>query len=468
MLHFLLNDRVIETDQPVGVILLDFLRDQQGLIGAKPACRQGDCGSCLVLLGEWDGEALCYQSVNTCLLPLGEANGRHVVTVEGLNGAELTPIQQALVESGAVQCGYCTPGLVMALTGYLLGCTKPAFDAALDSVAGNLCRCAAYAGIRRAITHLCNTLCLAAPKPKQRLKKLIELNVVPPYFRHVPERLRQLPITQARWAQGAILVGGGTDLFVQEAEALARQPLRFLSGERALRGVWIEENRCYIGAGTTMEDLRDDPALRAHFPSITEDFRLVCSMPVRHRATLAGNLVNASPSADLAVYFLAHDATLALNKAHQLREVPLREFYQGYKQIDLQPDETVEWMSFDLPSKPTVFNFEKVGKRAHLDIAAVNSALRLQVTGDVIEQGWLSAGGVAPVPLLLEKTSRFLAGQPLNGATVQEAARLAHTEIAPISDVRGSVDYKRLLLRQLIYAHFLKLFPQRLTWEMLE
>lgn len=465
MLHFLLNDTVIETDQPPGAILLDFLRDRQGLTGAKPACREGDCGSCMVLLGEWGGEALRYQSVNACLLPLGEVNGRHVVTVEGINGAELTPIQQALVESGAIQCGYCTPGLVMALTGQFLACTTPTVDAAIESVAGNLCRCAAYAGIRRAIAGLCSTLSPPLATSEQQLEKLIELGVVPPYFQSIPERLRQLPIPQARGEQGGILVGGGTDLFVREAESLAHQPLRFLSGERALRGVWVEGSRCHIGAETTMEDLRGDPGLRAHFPGMTGDFRLICSAPVRHRATLAGNLVNASPSADLAIYFLAHDATLALKRSHQLREVPLRAFYRACKQVDLQPGERIEWMSFDLPGKPTVFSFEKVGKRAHLDIAAVNSALRLEVMGEVIERGWLSAGGVAPTPLFLDKTSRFLTGQPLTATTVGEAARLAQTEIAPISDVRGSAEYKRQLLRQLIHAHFLKLFPQHLSRE---
>ena len=467
MPHFLLNDTFIETDQPLGAILLDFLRDHESLTGAKPACREGDCGSCAILLGEWDGEAMRYQSVNACLLPLGEVSGRHVVTVEGINRAGLTPVQQALVESGAIQCGYCTPGLVMTLTGYFLDCTTPAFREAEDGVAGNLCRCAAYAGIRRAITRLCDTLDLPPATPGQRLERLIELCVLPGYFRTIPARLRQLPLPETGAAQGSVLVGGGTDLFVHTPTVLAQQPLRFLSRQRSLRGIWVADDRCHIGADATAEEIRDNPVLRSHFPGIADDFRLICSSPVRHRATLAGNLVNASPIADLAIYFLAHHAMLGLKTAHRLREIPLSAFYRGYKQVDLQPGEMVEWMSLDLPAKPTAFSYEKVCKRAHLDIATVNTALRMEVVNGVIERAWLSAGGVAPTPLFLDKASSFLAGQPLNGATVKEVAHRAQKEIAPTDDVRGSAAYKRLLLRHLVYAHFLKLFPEHLSWEAL-
>ena len=113
------------------------------------------------------------------------------------------------------------------------------------------------------------------------------------------------------------------------------------------------------------------------------------------------------------------------------------------------------------------FNFEKVSKRTFLDIAAVNSSLLLQLEGGRIKGGSLSAGGVAPFPLFLEATSNEMIGNKVCATFVKEVNQWAQKEISPISDVRGSASYKRLLLRQLIYAHFITFFPEQITLESL-
>jgi xanthine dehydrogenase small subunit len=120
-IRLLLNDREVEFDVATGMATLDVVRDHFGLKGTKHACREGDCGACLVLLGELSPSgALHYQALTSCLLPIGEVAGRHLVTVEGLAGAGLGPVQQAIVDEGASQCGFCTPGFVVAMTGHLL------------------------------------------------------------------------------------------------------------------------------------------------------------------------------------------------------------------------------------------------------------------------------------------------------------------------------------------------------------
>ena len=139
----------------------------------------------------------------------------------------------------------------------------------------------------------------------------------------------------------------------------------------------------------------------------------------------------------------------------------LRDLYKGYKQLDKSPDEIVTSVSFKLPSKNTRFNFEKVSKRTYLDIASVNTAIRLEMDGDTIREAHVSAGGVAPIPKYLANTSAFLAGKPVTNETVRAADKLSNEEVAPISDARGTADYKRLLLRQLFFAHFMVLFPER-------
>ncbi|RYZ17978.1 MAG: molybdopterin dehydrogenase, partial [Chitinophagaceae bacterium] len=135
------------------------------------------------------------------------------------------------------------------------------------------------------------------------------------------------------------------------------------------------------------------------------------------------------------------------------RTVALRDFYKGYKQLDKAPGEIVEAISFTPPAEGT-FNFEKVSKRTYLDIASVNSACQLQLDGDGrIALIHLSAGGVGPTPKYLSNTSAFLNGKTPDAATIEEAMRIANEEIAPISDARGTAEYKRLLLRQLLAGH---------------
>ena len=112
-----------------------------------------------------------------------------------------------------------------------------------------------------------------------------------------------------------------------------------------------------------------------------------------------------------------------------------------------------------MPSKQHHFNFEKVSKRTHLDIASVNSAFCIKMDKDQVEEASLSAGGVGPVPLYLRASGEFLKGKTISVQLIKELLQQVQEEISPISDARGSAGYKRLLLQQLIKAHFIKLFP---------
>ncbi len=467
-MKLLVNDRVHDLPVPAGEVLLDVLRRRLRLPGVREGCREGDCGACLVLLGEpTDAGTWRYRSANSCLVPAGDAVNRHVVTIEGLNGEGLNPVQQAIVDEGATQCGFCTPGIVVALTAFLLDAPRLDEETAGEAVAGNLCRCTGYVSLRRAAARLCAQFGDAPPPPRasrERVDWLVRAGVLPPWFLTLPA-----PLTpdqpDAADAAGAtpVTVGGGTDLFVQRPEELERRPLRFAAREPGLTGIRVSEGVCRIGGATPVEDIGEDDRLRACFPELRAYWRLISSLPIRHRATLAGNLVNASPIGDLSIFFLALDARLMLRRDDRRREVPLREFFRGYKQRDLTPGETVEALTFNLPSGGDRFNFEKVSRRTHLDIASVNSALGLRMEGGRIARARLSAGGVAPIPLRLARTEAFLAGRGVTPETVREAMETARGELAPISDVRGSAEYKRTLLGRLVAAHFLRLFPDDLT-----
>ncbi len=145
MITFFLNDQPVRTAEPAASALLDFVRYHEHLMGTKIGCREGDCEACTVLVGELsaDGQRVVYQSMTSCLTPLGNAHGKHVVTVEGINraGGQLTPVQRAIVDAGGAQCGFCTVGFVMSLTGHGLSGRAPSEKSALAAIDGNICRC---------------------------------------------------------------------------------------------------------------------------------------------------------------------------------------------------------------------------------------------------------------------------------------------------------------------------------------
>lgn len=463
IMQFLLNQLNIDTDQSETMVLLDFLRREQGLIGTRAACREGDCGACLVLLGELYHGRLRYRPVNSCLLPLGRVVGRHVVSIEGLSVAEPNPLQQILVASAAIQCGFCTPGLVLAMTAFLLNAPVSSTDQAIEAVSGNLCRCTGYMGIKRALRELCARFDLSRSSQENRIDDLIEWQLLPAYFAAIPERLKSLKIVPpVPTSTQAIKVAGGTDLFVRRPRRLLQHPVVFLSEQE---GIELRHKECLISAGTRIETLRRSPLMQQLFAHLPEDLRLVCSAQVRQQATVGGNLVNASPIGDMSVFLLALDATLTMESLNGRRDVPLRGFFRDYKQIDLRSDEEVRDIRFRCSGRPLRFSFEKVSKRTHLDIASVNSAMSLEIRGQTLTRIHIAAGGVAATPLYLHKTAGFLRGKVVSPGSVKQALRMAQQEISPIDDGRGSVTYKRLLLRQLLIAHFLKLLPDLLTWE---
>jgi xanthine dehydrogenase small subunit len=473
---FLLNDREVGVSRSAGAVLLDVLRNDLGLTGPKEGCREGDCGACLVLLGTPGPEGISYRAVNSCLLPLGDVAGRHVVTIEGLNQNGLSPVQKALLDEGAVQCGFCTPGLVVALTGFLLGGASLSEAEGIAALGGNICRCTGYASIKRAVARLCGQfaeLSAAGGQGKAaRIADLIARKVLPPYFLDIPDRLKGLGKTadaagplREREEKAPVLVSGGTDLFATQAEELRDAHLSFLSQREDLRVIRVESGLVRIGAATPLSEIESSPLLRRAVPDLVRHLPKVASPPIRHRATLAGNIVHASPAGDMSVMLLALEAIVILIRDKVRREIKLRDLFKSYKVLDMPPDELISEIRFPVPRAGTRFNFEKVARREYLDIAAISSAMKISVADGRIAEAHVSAGSAAPIPLYLKRASAFLEGKPVSAATAREAAAVAGGEISTIDDVRGSAEYRRALLPRLILAHFLALFPDRVREE---
>jgi xanthine dehydrogenase small subunit len=480
MIKFILNNQTIETELPRGTTVLDFARYYKNLKGTKIGCREGDCGACTVLVGELSGETIKYRTQTSCLMPLANADGKHVVTVEGINRAdgELTPVQSALVEQSGTQCGFCTVGFVMSLTNFCIDDTPKTAEMAVSAIDGNICRCTGYKSIERA----CETVVggqrsvvsekqssvsgQSAAVGNENLRAAIVNEIVPEYFDGIKEKLVELqtsnrpPTTDHR----PLFLGGGTDLYVQRPEEMVHSEAENLFDNSQLRFITESDEFVEFGASVVVTDLLESDVFQRLFPDLYKHLKLVSSTPIRNMATIAGNFVNASPIGDMTAWFLALDAEILVRTASGSdRVIPLRDFYLGYKQLAKRDEEFITKIRFRKDF--THFNFEKVCKRTYLDIATVNTAIALKSVPPASAGGFplitnahVSAGGVFATPLYLRKTSEHLRGQKISESLVKEAAEILQSEIAPISDVRGTAEYKRLLARQLFTAHFVELF----------
>jgi xanthine dehydrogenase small subunit len=443
------------------------LREDLRLMGTKEGCREGDCGACTVLLGALHGDSVHYLSVNSCLLPAGDINGKHLVTIEGLNGAGLSPVQDAMAAEGGTQCGFCTPGFVMSMTGYFLNTEAPNAEDGIEALDGNICRCTGYTGIKRAMRNAVERYQAGAGG---HFTKLTEQKFIPASFGGIAERLKELQkqIAQGQPVSGpgeCAIVGGGTDLFVQRWDTLLESYISLAPSRQIASGIREDEENIIIGGAATITSVLNSALIRNYFPVINYKLSLFGSLPIRNRATVAGNIVNASPIADIVNILLALNAKITLRGAKGERELPLDTLYLGYKQLDRSPDELIEEIIFAKPKGQYFFNYEKVSRRTYLDIASVNSSIFLTVENKKIAAAGISAGGVAPIPKFLHDASVYLVNRTVSAETVLGCVDTALREIAPISDARGSAGYKKLLLSQMLKTHFIKLFPEHVQPE---
>ncbi len=455
--HFFLNNTEIHADERPGLPVLDYLRKIQRLTGTKEGCREGDCGACAVLVGELDGDRVLYKPVTSCLMPLGELHGKHLVTVEGLNMPHLSPVQQAIVNEGATQCGYCTPGIVVSLTGYLMDDQVINTAGVKNHLSGHLCRCTGYRSLKRCVNFLERSV-----ECRTDIRSIVANEMLPPYFLEMPSRLRKIPKLRVDKGVSEYFVAGGTDVYVQKGDVLPESEIHLLTMDEELKGITPMDGYVRVGALTTFETFASHTEIIRIIPGIQDYMTRIASLQVRNRATVGGNVVNASPVGDVTILLLALGTTLVLKSGEASRTVPLTSFFKGYKQLDKTPSEILSDVHLPIPAAETKINFEKVSKRKHLDVASVNSAIKVRCEGAIIREMVLSMGGVAPMPLMLKATSLHFLGKQVCRETIEDAYPIMQQEISPISDIRGSAEYKRLLARQLLITHFVKLFPDRI------
>jgi xanthine dehydrogenase small subunit len=457
--RFLLDGEVreLESVDPT-MTVLEYLRGVERRCGTKEGCAEGDCGACTVVLGELHQGRVRLKAVNGCILFVPALDGKALFTVESLRGADgaLHPVQRALVECHGSQCGFCTPGFVMSMFALYESEPAPSRRRVDDVLAGNLCRCTgyrpivdavekayAYGDTRRAAVEAELAAKLASI---QRDDTLALAHGERRFF--APRTIEALAEIFERHPE-AHLLAGGTDvgLWVTKGHERLETVIHF-GAVPALARVEVTGTHLEIGAAATYADVHETVAL--HHPDFGELIRRIGSQQIRNAGTLGGNVANASPIGDTLPALIALDATVVLRRGGERRELAVDAFIVGYRKTALRPGEFIERIRVPVRSDARLFRAYKVSKRFDQDISAVCGAFALELSQGRVRHVRLCYGGMAATPKRARACEEALLGRPWTEATVAAALPALDADLAPISDMRASAAYRRLVAQNLL------------------
>jgi xanthine dehydrogenase small subunit len=439
--------------------LSDFLRRRQNLPGTKVVCAEGDCGSCAVLIGRVEGDRIRYASVTSCIQLVFQLDGAHVVTVEGLRSGrgELNAVQQAMVACQGTQCGFCTPGFVVSVcdmmqTGETLDAEK-----VRRGLVGNLCRCTGYDSIIRAALAV-------KPGEAQPIDVMYPPRpIVTELSRASGEEVRiesrskkfykPIDVTRAARFRGeqpdCVVIAGATDMgVVYNKRTRAIDVALSLGGLAELRSVSCDGEAMYVGACATLTAL--ELAALEHLPELGRFLAYFGSPLIKNAGTLGGNLVTGSPIGDTIPALMALEADVDIAGTGGTRRVPIGQFYAGYRQTILGPDELVTGVHIPLPKPGETFRLYKVSRRKDLDISGFGAAIWMKQTNGTVDDVRIVYGGVGPMVMRMSKAEAVLRGRSPTLEHFAQAADVARDEVTPITDVRGSEQYRRTLAKNIL------------------
>jgi xanthine dehydrogenase small subunit len=452
--QFLLNGNPChEDDAPPTMTVLDWLRTRARLTGTKEGCAEGDCGACTIVVCRQveaanSENAMQYQAVNSCLMLLPQIADCAVLTVEGLAAADgtLHPVQQAMVDADATQCGFCTPGFVMAMFAFHHG-GEPADDTVIhDALAGNLCRCTGY----RSIVEACRRI---ARGPADRFAAegpvtagaLANLQPSPDYRRGeqvfvLPRSLDALFAALAQYP-GALILGGSTDLGLRVSKDREAFPAVIATRDvKELRQIAAGEGAVELGGAVTYTEAL--PHLDRHFPSFADVVRRIGSRQIRNLGTIAGNLANASPIGDTIPCLIALDATVTLASRTGERTLPVEAFITGYRKTALAQGEVIASIRIPFLAPGQEFTVYKLSKRFDQDISTVISAFRLERQGGKVGDLRAAYGGMAERAKRAASLEAAVKGRPWTPAWLGDIEGLLARDFTPIGDHRGGGAYR--------------------------
>jgi xanthine dehydrogenase small subunit len=466
-IRFLLGHepRVLARVDPT-VTVLEYLRGVEHRKGTKEGCAEGDCGACTVVLARPEGGRLRFEAVNACIRFLPTVDGCQLLTVEDLRAPDgtLHPVQAAMVEANASQCGFCTPGFVMSLLPVYQAGGEPTPEAVDDALAGNLCRCTGYGPIAAAALAMRDALGATAHLDGRAADALATLegwrdretvaleHEGRRYF--APAGVGDLAALLVEHPDATVLAGG-TDVGLWVTKLRRRlDTVVYVGRVRELAEIRETADAVEIGAGVTYRDAT--AALARHWPDMGELIRRLGSVQIRNCGTIGGNVANGSPIGDSPPALIAAGATLGLRRGDERREMPLEAFFLAYGKQDRRASEFVERITIPKPGPGTHFRCYKLSKRFDQDISALCGAFRIELDGDRVVSARVAFGGMAPVPKRAASAEQALAGRAWGEEAVEEAAAALASDFAPISDMRASAGYRLRAAQNLLRKCFLE------------
>lgn len=472
--RFVLDGRIVEAQgERRTTTVLDYLREQLHRTGTKEGCAEGDCGACVVLVGELNaaGTGVNYLPVNSCLQLLPTLDGKSIKTVESLKNPDgtLHPVQQAMVGCHGSQCGFCTPGIVMSLTGLVQTVTSPSRCQINDALSGNLCRCTGYKPIVDATLKACEvpaaSLKLDDHADLPLLKEIRRATaptydleggiVVQPVVRTrkgsefvSPATLGELSAYLLEHPQ-ATLLAGSTEIGLQVNKQFTRpEHIVYLGHVAELKRVDSKGAVWRIGAAvslTTVEQL-----VTQDYPDFAEVLRRFGSPPIRSTATLAGNIANGSPIGDTMPCLMALGTTVHLRRGDKTRAVALDKFYTGQKKTVLQPGEFIEAVELPKPKAGQHFRAHKISKRFDQDISATCCAMAYELVGGKLKNVKLAYNGLAPSPCRAPQLEAVMEGKAPTEVRAADLDAAIAASFTARDGLRATWAYRSLVARNLV------------------
>ncbi|MBI1777340.1 MAG: xanthine dehydrogenase small subunit [Proteobacteria bacterium] len=461
-IRFLLNGapRRLADVAPTTTVL-DYLRGAERACGTKEGCAEGDCGACTIALGEPAGMGIRWRAINACVAFLPQIDGTILLTVEGLAGrSSLHPVQQAMVDNEGSQCGFCTPGFVMALFAFQHGGEAADEEAVHEALAGNLCRCTGYRPIVAAARQIAGkpdrfdaaeSALLDALAPLRRTEEIALKHGGESFF--APASLDRLLALRAE-RPAAHLLAGGTDLaLLVTKDYRALESVILVTRVPELREIKVEADALTLGAAVTYTDAL--PVIERHWPSLARLVKRIGSRQIRNLGTIGGNIANASPIGDMPPGLIALGATVALRSRTGRRVLPLEDFFLDYRRTALAKDEIVEAVRIPLPHGEQ-FRTYKIAKRWDQDISAVCGAYSITLDGSRIAAARIVYGGMAATPRRALRAEHALIGRAWSEAAVEMAAAALAEDFHPIGDWRASAAYRTQVAGNLLRRFWLE------------
>lgn len=457
MLELMINSEVVKVESAkADTMLLNYLREQKQMTGSKEGCASGDCGACTVVLVSLEGDNTNYRQINACITPIHSLHGKQVITVEHLKqGNQLHPVQQMVVDKHGTQCGFCTPGFVMSLYALSKQTEKPQHPA--DFLAGNLCRCTGYGPLIEAANTIATTeiedpLSAEIESVKSWMKSVQPLESA----QYINPTTRQALAKARAEHPNAKLIAGGTDLSLEVTQQLKSIPeLIDISSVDDLLGITETTSGWRVGAAVPMNIVHE--FMKKHFPTTDEVIERLGSLTIRHRATLGGSLGHASPIGDIAPLLMSLQGKIELDDGVNKTLYAPEDYITGYRETLIKPNQWISAIHLPRLAPNQHHAIYKVSKRYEDDIATVTLAINMTIDSDKrVKNCIISAGGVAAKSVRLFELEKVFVGQPLTQPIVNKARQKVTQVIHPLSDVRGSAEYRVKLVQNLLQRFYLE------------